>query len=237
MSPNKEIAIPCIEFDKVSLKLSSGIDIFRSLSFNIEEGEKVSLIGPSGQGKSLLLKLLAGLMSADSGSIRIAPQISNNIGMVFQQNALFDSMTVEDNIKFFLTEESRALSEAVDIQNRVNTLLEATELAHARALFPSELSGGMKKRVSIARALALDPELLLFDDPTAGLDPILSTSILDLILSKAKSNKTALIATSDMKIAFNFSHRFFYIDGGELLDVNAKALPAQVKNFVLGRLK
>lgn len=235
MSPNKEIAIPCIEFDKVSLKLNSGVEIFRSLSFSIEEGEKVAIIGPSGHGKSLLLKLIAGLMSANSGSVKIAPKTCKNIGMVFQQNALFDSMTVEDNINFFLAEDAKTQGSHINIQSRVNTLLEATELSHARALFPSELSGGMKKRVSIARALILEPELLLFDDPTAGLDPILSTTIFELIVSKAANNKTAFVATSDMKIAFNFSHRFFYIEDGELLDVNVKNLPDRVKTFILGK--
>lgn len=208
--------------------------MFDRINLKIQSGEKIAVIGPSGHGKSSLLKLIAGLLSPNSGDIRTDPELQSSVGMLFQQNALFDSMTVGQNLSFFMQEKA-SYGNLKEINSRVEALLKSVGLSHAKELFPSELSGGMKKRVGFARAIALKPKLLIFDDPTAGLDPILSSAIIELLNSNINQTNTAIMATSDMKAAFEFSKRMLCILNKEIIDFTIDQVPKPVENFILGR--
>lgn len=188
-------------------------EVLRSVSLNIPAGQSTVLIGPSASGKSVLLKCLVGLMQVDSGSMRYGDlelsglstgewsDFQGRIGMLFQQNALFDSLRIWENIAFRLTHhEGVPRGEARDrAVKRMASVGLGEEMAD---LYPVELSGGMQKRVGVARAMVGNPELLILDDPTAGLDPILTNTILSLI-ERETSGKgtTVLVVTGDMKAA------------------------------------
>jgi phospholipid/cholesterol/gamma-HCH transport system ATP-binding protein len=163
------------------------------------------------------------------------------MGMLFQKNALFDSLTVGENIAFPLREKT-ALSEA-EIQAKVEYFLEAVGIGHARALFPDEISGGMQKRLGIARALALAPKIVLYDDPTAGLDPITSRRIIDLVLRLREENKSTVVAvTNDMARAYQMADRIAVVVDGEVIVTGNKAQTLAHKDprviqFVRGELE
>lgn len=205
-----------------------GPAILNHANLLISEGESVVLIGPSGFGKSVILKLLTGLLRPSSGRILIEGQdlekldqlglqrLVLKMGMLFQKNALFDSLTVGENIAFPLREVS-SLSED-EIQERVTYFLDAVGLSHARLLFPDEISGGMQKRLGIARALALSPKMVFYDDPTAGLDPITSRKIVELILKlKVEYGSTIVSVTNDMARAYQLADRIALVTDGELI--------------------
>jgi phospholipid/cholesterol/gamma-HCH transport system ATP-binding protein len=166
--------------------------------------------------------------------------LTRRMGMLFQKNALFDSLTVEENIAFPLREGSRA-SEA-EIRETVGYFLEAVGIAHARALFPDEISGGMQKRLGIARALALKPEIVLYDDPTAGLDPVTSRKIAALIGElRAQSRSTIVAVTNDMARAYQLGDRVAMAVHGELVVTGTRAETEacpdpRVQQFIRGRL-
>lgn len=175
-------------------------------------------MGPSGQGKTTLLKTMAGLITPRNGKVFIRGhdwatlganerfEVLNKLGMLFQKNALFDSLTCGENIAFPLRETTE-LSEA-EIMAKVDTYLEAVGLSHAKNLYPDEISGGMQKRLGIARALALSPEVVFYDDPTAGLDPITARKIIDLILDLQRKNKSTVVAiTNDVNRAYQLADR------------------------------
>lgn len=200
----------------------------KNINVSIAKGEAFVLIGPSGQGKSTLLKLMAGLIPATSGQILIEgrelnqltgverEKISQRMGMLFQKNALFDSLTCAENVAFPLREVAHA-SEA-EIEKAIAYYLEAVGIAHARDLYPDEISGGMQKRLGIARALTLKPEIVFYDDPTAGLDPITSRRIVELIKDLQKQMNTTLVAvTNDMPRAFQMANRIGMVVDGELV--------------------
>lgn len=226
--------------------------VLRGVSFSLGKGESLSLIGPSGQGKSTLLKAIAGLVAPVQGAILIegrelqslSPKeratLSRRMGMLFQKNALFDSLTVEDNIAFPMRETTHA-SES-EIRETVDYFLEAVGIAHARALYPDEISGGMQKRLGIARALALKPEIVLYDDPTAGLDPVTSRKIAALIRDlRAKSGSTVIAVTNDMARAYQLGDRLAMVVDRELIVTGdrtaTEASPdARVQQFIRGRL-
>lgn len=172
-----------------SSKILDGVDL------EVKKGEVLALIGFSGCGKSTLLKIIAGLIEADAGEIELG---SNKLGMAFQYSALFDSMTIADNVSFPLrvgVKKEEMLPEG-EINKLVSKKLSLVGLPDIEEQFPSELSGGMKKRVSFARAIVNDPEVILYDEPTAGLDPVASTIIEDLIVNLQKATNAASIVVT-----------------------------------------
>lgn len=189
----QEPAAPAIVFEDVALAFAEN-DVLRGVSFRLVRGETKALLGVAGSGKSLILRLVLGLIRPDSGRIIVLGQdvtqmrendlfeLRGKIGMVFQESALFDSMTVRENVAYRLTEEHGIYDE--DIDRRVREALRFVELEHTLDLDPAELSGGMRRRVAIARAIITQPELLLYDSPTGGLDPVTSNTIIELIVKQ-----------------------------------------------------
>lgn len=202
---------PAITFEKVHIGFEEG-DILRGVSFQVQERESLILLGETGTGKTLSLKLAAGLLRPSEGTIRVLGkelsdmkerdllEFRRQVGFVFQEGALFDSMTVGDNVAYRLLEDKLKSDE---IEARVLEVLRFVELEHTLDLFPSELSGGMRRRVSIARALINQPPIVLYDSPTAGLDPVTSQTIITLILRlRDVYGVTALLATQRLQDGF-----------------------------------
>lgn len=203
---------PIIEFDGVSFAFDDHV-VLDDVSFRIAKGSMRFLLGASGSGKSVLLKLILGLLRPDSGTITVnghridaLPEeellgIRGDIGMVFQEIALFDSLTVEENVGYRLAEETDMPADAV--RQRVEEVLGFIGLGDYMPRMPSELSGGQRRRVAVARAMASRPNLLLFDDPTTGLDPITSISVNDEIVKlRDLEDVTAIFATHQIRDAF-----------------------------------
>lgn len=187
--------------------------IFRGINLHVGERESVSLVGPSGGGKSVLLKIIAGLLDPSEGRVRMG---SSNVGMLFQKNALFDSFTVEENLLFPLKERNGIVGK--EAHSRAQRLLDAVGLKGSENLHPDEISGGMQKRLGIARALIVEPEIILYDEPTAGLDPITSKKIADLIRElRAEKGSTLLTVTNDMQRAYQIGDRVCVLAQGKLL--------------------
>jgi phospholipid/cholesterol/gamma-HCH transport system ATP-binding protein len=202
---------PTISFDRVRIGFE-GRDILRAVSFQVQERETLVLLGETGMGKTLSLKLAAGLLRPSAGDIQVLGRevsgmaerdllaFRRQIGFVFQEGALFDSMTVGENVAYRLHED-RVKDDEVEV--RVREVLRFVELEHTMNLFPSELSGGMRRRVSIARALINQPPIVLYDSPTAGLDPVTSQTIITLILRlRDVFGVTALLATQRLQDGF-----------------------------------
>jgi phospholipid/cholesterol/gamma-HCH transport system ATP-binding protein len=209
--------------------------VFQDLSLHVARGESIVILGPSGSGKSVLLKIMAGLILPDRGTVRIE---SKNLGMLFQKNALFDSLSVEENLLFPLRE--RLGVSGSQAQARVTELLSAVKLQGNEKLFPNELSGGMQKRLGIARALVVNPEVILYDEPTAGLDPITSRTIAEMIdLLRKKNGSTIVTVTNDVYRAYQLADRIFLLARGKLVEggtpdeVRATTCP-ELKQFVNG---
>ena len=212
--PTATLAKPIVVFENVSVTFDVK-PVLNNISFTVREGETRIILGPAGCGKSVLLKLANGLLRPDSGTITVlGNQVSSmrevdlfklreRIGMVFQESALFDSLSVEDNVAYRLHEDLVPEAEA---HRRVLEVLRFVELDQVIAKFPSELSGGMRRRVSIARAIINKPDLILYDSPTGGLDPITSTTIVELILKQRDvSNTTSLLITHRLQDAFTLA--------------------------------
>jgi phospholipid/cholesterol/gamma-HCH transport system ATP-binding protein len=201
-----------IGLENIDLYFGSKV-VFKDLHLTINTGECLVLLGPSGQGKSSLLKILAGLVKPDRGRVTVdgcdlTPSLKT--GMLFQKNALFDSMTVLENILFPL-EEATNLS-ALERNEIADQLLTDVGLLHSRDLYPHEISGGMQKRLGIARALALKPEIVLYDDPTAGLDPITSRRIAQLLKDFSSSQKvTSVVVTNDLMRALQLGDQLAFV--------------------------
>ncbi len=213
-----------IQFDHVEKSFGPKV-VYRDLSIDIEEGSAVTIIGGSGSGKSVMLKMLIGLLRPDSGGIRVADfdlggrderafvEVRRKIGMLFQSAALFDSMSVFDNIAYGLRE--RGERDEKKIGERVHECLTDVGLDNVDNLLPSSLSGGMRKRVGLARALATRPQIMLYDEPTTGLDPINTSRINQLIVRARKQyNMTSIVVTHDMASAFQVSDRIVMVEGG-----------------------
>src|SRR5689334_17957124 len=208
-----------IAFEDVHLSFEDNA-VLRGVSFQLPFGETKALFGVAGAGKSTVLKLALGLMRPDSGRITVLGNdvtqmreqdlfpMRGHLGMVFQESALFDSLTVRENVAYRLTEEHGIYDD--DIDRRVREALRFVELEHTLDLFPSELSGGMRRRVAIARAIITQPELLLYDSPTGGLDPITSNTIVELIMKQRDVYRTSsLLVTHRLQDAFTMAtHEF-----------------------------
>lgn len=202
--------------------------IYSDLTLDIQRGESITIIGGSGAGKSVMLKMLIGLLSVDAGEIvfdgdmvtqldeRHLPAVRRRIGMLFQGAALFDSLSVFENIAYGLREHLHLAEK--EIAQRVAESLEYVGLPGVESMAPADLSGGMKKRVGLARAIAVRPEVLLYDEPTTGLDPINVTRINRLILHLKETLKvTSVVVTHDMHSAFAVSDRIAMIHRGKVI--------------------
>jgi len=198
------------------------LSVLEDVSFNIEKGESVVIIGRSGGGKSVLLKHIIGLLQPDAGQVLIEGddmgpmnerqrlKVRRKFGMLFQSAALFDSMTVAENVAFALRRE-RSVPEA-EISKRVSHVLDLVDLPDTENKNPSELSGGMRKRVGLARAIIYQPEIVLYDEPTTGLDPIVSDSIDKLILRvRDRLHVTTVVVTHDMRSARRLGQRILML--------------------------
>ena len=207
-----------VVFENVSITFDVK-PVLHNISFTVQPGETRIILGPAGCGKSVLMKLANGLIRADAGSIHVFGndvtkmrevdlyKLRSRIGMVFQESALFDSLSVEDNVAYRLHEERVSDDEA---HARVVEVLQFVELAPAIAKFPAELSGGMRRRVSIARAIISKPDLILYDSPTGGLDPVTSTTIVELVMKQRDvSHTTSLLITHRLQDAFTLAMNRF----------------------------
>jgi len=210
--------------------------VLKGVNLRIEKGESVVIIGSSGGGKSVLLKLIIGLICPDAGDVivdgqslcglseRQLIQVRRKFGMLFQGAALFDSMTVAENISFVLRREA-VLSEK-EIAEKVGDALDMVQLTGTELKKPAELSGGMRKRVGLARAIVYQPEIILYDEPTTGLDPIVSDSIDHLMLKVCEKLKvTSIVVTHDMRSARRVAGRILMLHQGEIY---ASGTPSEI---------
>jgi len=216
-----------IVFEDVAIEFEDK-QVLSGISFELARGETKTLLGVAGSGKSTILKMALGLVKPDRGKIFVLgyevtsmPEeelfdLRRKIGMVFQESALFDSLTVEENVAYRLIEEGYIPAD--EIRQRVIEALRFVELEHTLDLLPPELSGGMRRRVAIARAIITQPEVLLYDSPTAGLDPITSTRIIELIVKQRDIYKTsALMVTHRLQDAFIMASSYFDTEKNQML--------------------
>jgi phospholipid/cholesterol/gamma-HCH transport system ATP-binding protein len=215
-----------IEVQKISVQLDEQ-SILQDVQFDLKRGEILGLIGPPESGKTTLFKTLAGLIAPSGGDIRFDDESKtqlddkalhewqSQIGMSFQNDALFDSLTVFDNVAFPL--RRRGIDEE-SIKSQVFERLRQVGLEHAVEKFPSEISGGMRKRVGIARAMIINPPIGFFDDPTAGLDPVTSSTILDMVVHLARElNSATMIISNDLPVLFPICDRVLMLHQGEVV--------------------
>jgi phospholipid/cholesterol/gamma-HCH transport system ATP-binding protein len=208
-------------------KTFEGKHVLRGVEFDVKTGEAIAIIGISGSGKSVILKHLIGLLKPDRGevwmdnnlvstmSFRKLQTVREKIGMVFQSGALFDSMNVKDNISLALKKLTKLKGKS--LEDRVKESLESVNMSGTQNMMPSELSGGMKKRVGIARAIAIKPEYLFYDEPTTGLDPIMTDVINRLIIKFQKSgNITTVIVTHEMSTVYDVVDRVILLHDGKI---------------------
>lgn len=244
-------ASPYIEFLGVS-KSFNGQPVLEEVSFDVRRGEMVAILGRSGVGKSVTLKHILGFLKPDAGEVWVAGRevsslseeelmdVRRRVTMVFQSGALFDSLTAGENVAYPLRE--RALRGLVlsedEIQQRVDSLLGRVELESVRDLMPSDLSTGMKRAVAIARALAAEPEGILYDEPTTMVDPLMAQTLGDLILKlKQQTGLTSIVVTHDMKLARKLADRVvFLVDGrvaffGTIPEMDRSTVP-MVQEFI-----
>jgi phospholipid/cholesterol/gamma-HCH transport system ATP-binding protein len=203
--------------------------VLNGISLSVKRGETLAVLGRSGTGKSVLLRIIVGLEKPDSGSVLIHGQditglaldqmgeVRKKMGFLFQHAALYDSLTVEQNVAFPLQHHKREMSKS-ERSGRVRELLAEVGMEEARAKMPSDISGGMQKRVGLARALALEPDILLLDEPTAGLDPISSGEIDDLVLKLQQEHHIAsIVVTHDLHSAKTIAGRLALLNEGDVV--------------------
>lgn len=241
-----------VKIEVVDLHKSFGNNhVLRGVNLKVRDGESMVVIGGSGVGKSVLIKCIIGLVRPDSGNIRVDGQeitsldekslneIRKKFGMLFQAGALFDSLSVWENVGFGLKQHT-SLGDG-EIKAIAGEKLKLVGLGHVEDLMPSELSGGMRKRVSLARALAMEPEILLYDEPTTGLDPIMADVINDLIVQmRRKLRVTSIAITHDMVSAYKIADRIAMLYEGEIIEVgtpqqNKDSSNPIVQQFIQGR--
>ena len=238
-----------IEVSKVRKSFGDQV-VLRSISFSVEAGESVAIIGRSGTGKSVLIKHLVGLLSPDEGAVRVEGQdlvgmserqmlsVRQKFGMLFQGAALFDSMDVHENIAFPLRRSG--VTDGAEINRRVESVLGLVELPGVGGKMPSELSGGMQKRVGLARAIVHRPQIILYDEPTTGLDPVVADSIDQLMMRvRDQYSVTSIVITHDMRCARRMGQRIIYLREGQVyLDAPAEEVfnseDPQVSRFIRG---
>jgi len=226
--------------------------IIENMTMDIPDGQKLAVIGPSGCGKSTLLRLLICLLKPTSGAVFIdnvdinllketdLMKLRRKIGMVFQSSALFDSMNVFENVAFGLRQQEQHPENY--IKDKVKEKLKMVDLDGTQDLLPSELSGGMQKRISLARAMATDPKIILYDEPTTGLDPITSTNIEDMINKMNKElHVTSVIVTHQLSTIFRTSDRIVMLNEGRFIETGSVEMTKAssdpvVRNFIKGGL-
>lgn len=222
-----QAAIRFIEVSKSFGERTRRHQVLAQVSFSVPRGRTTVIAGGSGQGKSVILKLILGLLKADAGQVLVGEkdlgrigyrellELRMRFGVLFQGAALFDSMNVFENIALPLRERTRLSDE--EIRQRVSATLEQLELSGHEEKYPAQLSGGMKKRVGLARALQLDPEIVLFDEPTTGLDPVMTREIYRLFSQTQKRlGYTAVIVSHDIPQVFSLADQIILLNGGEL---------------------
>ncbi|MBV9181554.1 MAG: ATP-binding cassette domain-containing protein [Acidobacteria bacterium] len=208
-----------VEFDEVSIAFE-GKQLLDRISFRLAHGDTMAVFGVAGSGKSTILKLALGLLKPDSGQIYVLGEeitemeedqlfeLRRRVGIVFQESALFDSLTVRENVAFRLLEEGDVSEQ--EVEERVREALSFVELEHTVDMFPSELSGGMRRRVAIARTIITHPEVLLYDSPTGGLDPVTSNTIIELLVKQRDVYHTSsLLVTHRLQDAFTMATHSF----------------------------
>ena len=219
-------------------------EVLKGVSFEAKPGEMFIIMGPSGSGKSVLLKHLIGLETPDSGGVTIDQNSiaeegvleSYNLAIVFQSGALLSSLTVEENVGLYLSEH-RIVS-ADEIRERVAKTLDMVGLSGKERFYPNQLSGGMKKRVAIARAMIIEPQLMLYDEPTSELDPVIAVTIANQMRDlHERTNATTVVVTHDRELAFGMADRIAILIGGDLLAVGTPdeiraSNDSQVKAFL-----
>lgn len=223
------MADPLIRFRSV-IKVFGPKVIYSGLNLDVIRGEVLSICGGSGVGKSVMLKMLIGLLKPDRGSIVFdgaeitkmgeeeLAQVRRRIAMLFQSGALFDSLTVGENVSYGLEEHFRYKLTREDMRERVHWALSLIDLPGIENMRPSDLSGGMRKRVALARAIAVQPEVLLYDEPTTGLDPINTARVNHLIIGlQEKLNITSIVVTHDMKSLFTVSDKIAMVHSGRII--------------------
>ena len=238
-----------IEVSKVRKSFGDQV-VLQSISFSVEAGESVAIIGRSGTGKRVLIKHLVGLLSPDEGAVRVEGQDlvgmserqmlseRQNFGMHFQGAALFDSMNVHENIAFPLRRSG--VTDGAEINRRVEEVLGLVELPGVGGKMPSELSGGMQKRVGLARAIVHRPQIILYDEPTTGLDPVVADSIDQLMMRvRDQYSVTSIVITHDMRCARRMGQRIIYLREGQVyLDAPAEEVfnseDPQISRFIRG---
>jgi phospholipid/cholesterol/gamma-HCH transport system ATP-binding protein len=221
--------------------------VLQNISFSVQRGETRIILGPAGGGKSVLMKLVNGLLKPDSGSIRVFGEdidqmrevdlfkLRARIGMVFQESALFDSISVGDNVAYRLHEDHVPEDE---VHKRVVEALQFVALENTYEKFPPELSGGMRRRVSIARAIISKPDLILYDSPTGGLDPITSTTIIDLVIKQRDvTHTTSLVITHRLQDAFLLARSRFNTQTGKVEQIPNDGIDDSTKFLVLNEGK
>jgi phospholipid/cholesterol/gamma-HCH transport system ATP-binding protein len=233
---------PIVVVDDVSI-IFDVKPVLQNISFTVQRGETRIILGPAGGGKSVLMKLVNGLLRPDSGTIRVFGEdvtqmrevdlfkLRARIGMVFQESALFDSLSVGDNVSYRLHEDHVPEEE---VHQRVIEALQFVELENTYEKFPPELSGGMRRRVSIARAIISNPDLILYDSPTGGLDPITSTTIVDLVIKQRDvTHTTALVITHRLQDAFLLARSHFNSQTGKVEQIPNDGIDDSTKFLVL----
>lgn len=233
---------PAVGVEIEGLRVSFGdTEVLRGIDFEIRPEEIFVIMGPSGSGKSVMLRTIMGLLEPSAGEVRIDgrkatdPKTREEIAaaMVFQAGALFNSMTVYDNLAFY-PREHRLYSES-DIRERVCEALTMLSLDHAANFIPAELSGGMKKRVAVARAIVMEPQLILYDEPTSELDPIMGATISEMIATLRRETRiTSVVVSHDRDLAFSIADRVAVLMDGELIAVDT---PAKIKEHSDPRLR
>jgi phospholipid/cholesterol/gamma-HCH transport system ATP-binding protein len=235
---------PVLRFENVEIAFER--PVLEGVSFQLPRGESKVLLGAAGTGKTLILKLALGLLKPDSGRIAVLGEkvsamresdlfdLRRQIGMVFQESALFDSLTVEENVAYRLIEETGRITD--EIQERVLEALRFVELENTLNLFPAELSGGMRRRVAIARAIITQPDVLLYDSPTGGLDPVTSNTIIELIVKQRDVyQSSSLLVTHRLQDAFTMASHYFDRRQNKMLPVTADSTRDVHTKFLLLR--